>query len=85
METLSLPMSNGELKIFVEYHSIQMLNRSFQKCVKFHTNLFWQLLMEILSLPMRNGELKVFVEYHSIQKFKFIPATSHGNTFTTNE
>ena len=41
--------------------------------------------MEILSLPMRNGELKVFVEYHSIQKFKFILATSHGNTFTTNE
>ena len=97
METLSLPMSNGELKIFVEYHSIQMLNRSFQKCVKFHTNLFWQLLMETLSLPMSNGELKIFVEYHSIQmlniifsevceiSYKFILATSHGNTYTTNE
>ena len=61
METLSLPMSNGELKIFVEYHSIQMLNTSFQKCVKFHTNLFWQLLMETLSLLVSINELKIFV------------------------
>ena len=52
METLSLPMSNGEHKIFV---------------VKFHTNLFWQLLMETLPLPLSNGELKIFNEYHSIQ------------------
>ena len=41
--------------------------------------------METLSLPMSNGELKIFVEYHSIQKYKFILATSNGNTFTTNE
>ena len=53
METLSLPMSNGELKISVEFHSIQMLNRSFPE------------VCEI--------------------SYKFILATCHGNTFTTNE
>ena len=71
-----------------------------QKCVKFHTRLFWQLLITTLSIITSISELKLFVEYHSIQmlnksfhlgliyvKFDinlFWP-TSYRNTFTYND
>ena len=70
-QTLSLLMSSiSELKMFVEYHSIQMLNRSFQpglilevceisyKFILASSRQTFSLLMSSIS------ELKMFVEYH---------------------
>ena len=65
-------MCINELKIFVEYHSIQMLNRSFysgpvSEVCEISNNFNEATCLETLSLLKSISELKIFVEYHSIQ------------------
>ena len=71
-QTLSLHMTVSELKIFVEYHSIQMLNRSFysesvSEVCDISNKFIEATCLETLSLLKSINELKIFVEYHSIQ------------------
>ena len=65
--------SISELKMFVEYHSIQMLNRSFQPGLVLEVcEISYKFILassrQTLSLLMSSiSELKMFVEYHCIQ------------------
>ena len=65
--------SISEQKMFVEYHSIQMLNRSFQPgLVSEVCGISYKFILttscQTLSLLMSSiSELKMFVEYHGIQ------------------
>ena len=65
-------MTVSELKIFVEYHSIQMLNRSFysgpvSEVCEISNKFIEATCFETLSLLKSISELKIFVECHSIQ------------------
>ena len=65
-------MTISELKIFVEYHSIQMLNGSFHlglisEVCEISNKFILATSHQTLSLLLSIGVLNIFVEYHSIQ------------------